>query len=86
MENLDKSEYQDLKNHFNSVGVPVDGMEIFKGCDTVYSARRKSGAEPVENVLRLPGGTNLCFNAGGKFLGISTAFGRAWIERGATDG
>lgn len=81
-----QTEYETIKQHLELMGVEVTGMQIFKGCDDQYSARRPKGSTAVRQALRLHGGTTLCFNRQGKFLGISSARGRSWLPRGVSQG
>ena len=80
------SEYETIKQHLEMMGVPVTGLQIFKGCDDLYSARRPKGSMAVRQALRFQGGTTLCFSRQGKFLGISSALGRSWLPRGVSQG
>jgi hypothetical protein len=76
------NEYETVKAQLKNAGISVTGMEIFKGCDDLYSSRRKKGSMAVRHALRLHGGTTLCFDRDKKFLGISAALGRSWLPRG----
>jgi hypothetical protein len=78
------TEYDTLKRHFVFKGVPVDGMEIFKGKDDLYSSKRKKGSTSVRHALRIPGGSTLCFDEDKRLIGVSGHLGRTWEPRGAS--